>query len=343
MKILIIGAFGFIGANCVKHFSDHGHTVIAFDDLSKKGSADNLEWLEIGGSFVSVIGDIRIFSNISKVFAKYGPFDLILHLAGQTAVTTSVSNPRDDFERNTCGSFNLLEAVRLYNPSAAVIYSSTNKVYGEMADSPIEINNGRYEYALLGMKTGITEAQPLNPHSPYGCSKACADQYFLDYARMYCLKTVVFRQSCIYGPRQLASSDQGWIAWFCIAAATGRPITIYGDGKQTRDILFISDLIRAYESAYKNIDSVQGSAFNIGGGPENTISVNELLDQITHRENVVFPQIVKHAPWRPGDQKVYVSNISRAEKLLNWKPKISAVDGISQLFSWVTDNIKLFQ
>jgi CDP-paratose 2-epimerase len=339
MIVLVTGGAGFIGSNCARHFADKGHKVVVFDDLSRHGSDKNLRWLKDTSSITLVIGDVRKFDDIRKAIILNGPFDLILHCAAQVAVTTSFLNPRDDFERNAYGAFNLLEAVRLYNPAAVVIYSSTNKVYGGMEDVKIVERNDRYEYE--NMPNGITEERNLDFHSPYGCSKGAADQYFRDYARMYGLKTVVLRQSCIYGYRQFGVEDQGWVAWFCIAVVQGRPITLYGDGKQVRDVLFIDDLVHLYETTYNNIDKAAGSVFNVGGGPANTLSLHELIAQL---ENIAGRKIpVLYGDWRSGDQKVFVADISLVGKKLGWRPKIDTVEGVKRLFSWVQENRILFQ
>ena len=339
MKILITGGAGFIGANSVNYFAGKGHQVVVFDDLSRKGSEKNLKWLKDACSIEFVKGDVRKFEEISDTVSQKGPFDLILHLAAQVAVTTSVVNPREDFERNAFGAFNLLEAVRLHNPEAAVIYSSTNKVYGDMEDAKIIERNGRYEYADLA--GGASEERGLDFHSPYGCSKGCADQYFRDYARIYGLKTVVMRQSCIYGYRQFGVEDQGWVAWFCIAVALGKGITIYGDGKQVRDVLFIDDLVRLYELAYKNIDKVAGDVFNVGGGPANTLSLHELIAIL---EGICKRKIpLTYGNWRSGDQRVFVADISLAKQKLGWEPLVEPAVGVEKIFNWVKGNIHLFE
>jgi len=338
MNILITGGAGFIGANSAAYFAAQGNRVTVFDDLSRKGSAINLQWLQSKPSIQFVKGDTRRFDDIVDCVKQHGPFDCILHCAGQVAVTTSVVNPRDDFERNALGAFNLLEAVRLHNKEAAVVYSSTNKVYGGMEDLQIIERNGRYEYANL--RTGVTEDRGLDFHSPYGCSKGCADQYFRDYSRIYSLKTIVLRQSCIYGYRQFGVEDQGWVAWFCIAVALGSPITIYGDGKQVRDVLFIDDLVRLYESSFVNIGKAAGKVFNIGGGPFNTLSLLELLARLEKLTGKKIP--VQYDKWRCGDQRVFVADISLAEKILGWKPAVSPAEGVERLFSWVKENILLF-
>jgi CDP-paratose 2-epimerase len=262
----------------------------------------------------------------------------VLHYAAQVAVTTSVTNPREDFEINALGTFNLLEAVRETKSDPIVMYSSTNKVYGGMTDIRIVEKKGRYAYA--DYPKGISESRLLDFHSPYGCSKGTADQYMIDYQRIYGIRTVVFRQSCIYGYRQFGIEDQGWVAWFTIAAMLGKKISIYGDGKQVRDVLFIDDLLDAYEAAIKNIDRVKGQAFNIGGGYRNTMSLLELLSFLEKFFGKKIP--IKYADWRPGDQPVFVCDITKAKKLLGWEPKINPEQGVRKLYEWVKDNKKLF-
>jgi CDP-paratose 2-epimerase len=244
MRFFITGGAGFIGSNSADYFLRQGHEVVVFDNLSRRGGPANLTWLREnhGARLQFIQGDIR--DDAALATAVRGA-DVVLHLASQVAVTTSVQNPREDFEINALGTFNLLEAVRQAAPQAVVLYASTNKVYGGMADAAVREVNGRYAYTTYPQ--GIPESYPLDFHSPYGCSKGAGDQYMRDYARIYGLKTLVFRQSCIYGPRQFGIEDQGWVAHFVIAAVFGRPITIFGDGKQVRDLLHVSDLIRAYE------------------------------------------------------------------------------------------------
>ena len=338
MNILITGGAGFIGSNSAKYFSDKGHKVTVFDDLSRKGSEKNLAWLQQTCSVEFIHGDVRQVTNINNALVNKGPFDLVLHLAGQVAVTTSVTNPREDFERNALGAFNILEAVRLTSPKTAIIYSSTNKVYGSMENIKIVERYNRYEYA--DMPSGIDEKQNLDFHSPYGCSKGSADQYFRDYARIYGLKTVVLRQSCIYGYRQFGMEDQGWVAWFCIAAALGKQITIYGNGKQVRDILFIDDLIRLYEMAYANIGTAAGKVFNVGGGPNNTLSLFELSTILESISGKKIPLL--YSDWRSGDQRAFVSNTSLTEKTFGWKPIVNPYEGVDKLYAWVKNNIELF-
>jgi CDP-paratose 2-epimerase len=281
-------------------------------------------------------GDVRDSSLVAES-AKGS--DVIVHLAGQVAVTTSVVNPRDDFENNTLGTFNVLEGARLSGKNPIVIYASTNKVYGGMDDVKVVERGERWEYESLPF--GAPETQPLDFHSPYGCSKGTGDQYVRDYHRIYGLNTVVMRQSCIYGPRQFGIEDQGWVAWFVIAAVVGRPITIYGDGKQIRDLLHVSDLIRAYDLAVEKIDVAAGRVYNLGGGPSNTLAIwtefGPLLEELTGR---VIP--IGRGDWRPGDQKVFVADIRKAERELGWKPNIGVADGVRKLFEWVRENRDLF-
>jgi CDP-paratose 2-epimerase len=339
VKILITGGAGFIGVNSAHYFAKKGHRVVVFDNLSREGSGKNLEWIQNECEVSFFKGDLRKFVDLVDVFRNNGKFDLILHLAAQVAVTTSVNDPSEDFEVNAMGTFNLLEATRRYSPKATFIYSSTNKVYGEMKDLNIIKNNGRYMYEDLAQ--GVDENRNLDFHSPYGCSKGAADQYCRDYFRIYGLNTIVLRQSCIYGYRQFGIEDQGWVAWFCIASALGKPITIYGDGKQIRDVLFIDDLIKAFELAYKNRKKTAGQILNIGGGPENTMSLHELINLLEKQkgENIQ----VSYDDWRPGDQKVFIGNISKAKKQLGWEPTVNPNQGVEKLYRWVKDNLQLFE
>lgn len=339
MRILITGGAGFTGANCATYFANKGHHVVIFDNLSRMGSEKNLQWIESECSVEFVKGDVRKFEELVNTITQKGPFDPIIHLAAQVAVTTSVENPREDFEINALGTFNLLEAVRQHNPEAVVIYSSTNKVYGEMEDLNIIERDGRYMYQNLA--EGVDENRNLDFHSPYGCSKGTADQYCRDYTRIYGLKTVVMRQSCIYGYRQFGVEDQGWVAWFCIATILGKQITIYGDGKQVRDVLFIDDLVRAYELAYKNKDRIAGKVFNIGGGPENTLSLHELIRLLEELKGEKISLVYDN--WRPGDQKTFVSNISLAEVEFGWKPVVKPYEGVRKLYNWVYKNKHIFE
>lgn len=335
----ITGGAGFIGSNYVSRLLERGEKVTVYDNLSRAGAPRNLKWLqEIYGekSFNLVVGDVR---DAGQLAVSAREADVIVHLAGQVAVTTSVVKPREDFEINAFGTFNVLEAARLNERQPVFIYSSTNKVYGGMEDVHVVERGERWEYESLPF--GASESQPLDFHSPYGCSKGAGDQYVRDYARIYDLPTVVLRQSCIYGPRQFGVEDQGWVAWMVIAAVTGRQITIYGDGKQIRDLLHVYDLCDAYDIVIQNIDQVKGEVFNLGGGPQNTMSIwtefGPRLEQLLGR-----PIPVARGDWRPGDQKVFVADIRKAEKMLGWKPKYDVENGVRQLFDWVNANQQLF-
>ncbi len=338
MKIIVTGGAGFIGCNVARFHLDRGDKVVAIDNLSRRGSADNLEWLKKAGSPEFIKLDMADYDSLKTAISSHKDADIIYHMAGQVAVTISVADPRRDFEVNAKGTFNLLEAVRTLKADPAIIYASTNKVYGEMASVKIVEKNGRYQYASL--RNGISEDMLLDFHSPYGCSKGCADQYIIDYARIYGLKTISMRQSCIYGVRQFGVADQGWIMHFIISAILDRPVIIYGDGKQVRDILYIDDLIQAFQAAYKNIGKVKGTAFNIGGGINNQMSILELVSML---EDKLKRKIrTQYAAWRPGDQRIYISDIEKARKLLTWEPKVSKAEGIDMLIDWAKKNKEMF-
>ena len=338
MKTIITGGAGFIGSNAASRYLRRGHQVVIVDNLCREGVRKNLEWLRSQGSFEFAQLDIRDEGAMRTLFRAHRDAGQVLHLAAQVAVTTSVTDPRSDFEVNALGTFNVLEGMRLAEMTAPILYSSTNKVYGEMTDVGVIEKAGRYSYGTLPF--GVSEERNLDFHSPYGCSKGSADQYVIDYHRIYGLRTIVFRQSCIYGYRQFGAEDQGWVAWFMIATQLERPITIYGDGKQVRDILFIDDLLDAYDAAFARPDAAVGRAYNIGGGPENVLSLLELVSYIEKRRK----QKLSHgySDWRPGDQKVFVSDIRRAKAELNWAPKISCQQGLDLLYDWVSENKQLF-
>jgi CDP-paratose 2-epimerase len=312
--------------------------VTLLDNLSRRGAQDNLDWLRRQQQVRFERADIRDRDAIGRVVGELRP-DAVLHLAAQVAVTTSVADPREDFEINALGTLNVLEAVRLKSPESFFINASTNKVYGRMEDVGVVERNGRYEYRDL--PNGVSEDRPLDFHSPYGCSKGVADQYTIDYARIYGIHSVTFRQSCIYGTRQFGIEDQGWVAWFTVAAILGKPITIYGDGKQMRDVLHVQDLARAYEVAFKCSEAVSGQAFNMGGGPGNTLSLLELIGLLEEDLKISVP--LKWSEWRPGDQPVFVCGLEKAARMLDWQPTISVRDGVGQLVSWVRDNKALFE
>lgn len=339
MNYLITGGAGFIGSNYAKRLINKGKNVTILDNLSRRGAEDNLEWLhsETGREdFQFINADIRDFEAVETSAAGQ---DVIVHLAAQVAVTTSVLEPREDFSINAQGTFNVLEAARLSGSKPVFLYASTNKVYGELEDLEISEKDTRYSYKEKPF--GVDENRCIDFHSPYGCSKGCGDQYVRDYARIYDIPTVVFRQSCIYGTRQFGIEDQGWVAWFVIAANTGSPITIYGDGKQVRDLLFIDDLLNAYDLAVEKMDICKGQIFNIGGGPEFSISIYKefwpILEE-TMRKKIP----VNFKDWRPGDQKVYISDIRKIQMILGWEPEIGIREGIERLYSWISENEELF-
>ena len=331
MKWLITGGAGFIGCNAARRLMAEGHEVVVFDNLSRKGTSGNLEWLREQGPVAFVKGDVREAETIASAVRAHRDADVVLHLAGQVAVTTSVTDPRTDFEINALGTFNVLEGIRRAGGSPVVLYASTNKVYGNMEHEGVELRNGRYAYKHLAR--GVSETAPLDFHSPYGCSKGTADQYVRDYARIYGMRSVVFRQSCIYGPRQFGIEDQGWVAWFTIAAVLGRPITIFGDGRQVRDVLYADDLADCYLRAVEQIDHTQGQIYNVGGGPDNQLSLLELLELLSAR--VGRKITTAFADWRPGDQKVFISDIAKAKRDFGWFPKVSATSGVDRLADWV--------
>ena len=336
---LITGGAGFIGSNYADFLLSKGRKVKILDNLSRSGAEKNLKWLrEKHGpeSFELFIGDMRDESKVADVIDDV---DVIAHFAGQVAVTSSVTNPREDFEINALGTFNLLEAIRESGRKPFLLFSSTNKVYGEMLDQKVIEKKNRYEY--VGLKYGIPESQSLDFHSPYGCSKGTADQYIHDYFRIYGIPSVVMRQSAIYGPRQFGIEDQGWLAWFAIAAVLDKDITIFGDGKQVRDMLDVRDLVMAYDAAVERRNDIAGEIFNIGGGPSQTISIwkecGPMLEEFLGKEiSVSYDQT------RPGDQKIYISDIRKAKKLLGWSPKIGIVDGMQHFVNWVRSNHNLF-
>ena len=336
-KILITGGAGFIGSNLAAHFIKKGALVTLLDNLSRNGGSSNLEWLKRIGKYNLIIGDITKFTDCRT--AVNGQ-DAIIHLAGQVAVTTSVDDPRTDFQINTLGTFNILEAVRINGKKPIFIFSSTNKVYGAMEN--VKVINKKGQYLYKDYPYGVSEKINLDFHSPYGCSKGAADQYVHDYHRIYGIPTVVFRQSCIYGPRQFGIEDQGWVAWFIIAILTGKKITVYGDGMQVRDVLYIDDLVNLFELAINKISVSSGKIYNVGGGYKNILSVWTKSGPILNR---LFAKEIKvrFDKWRPGDQKVYISDIRLVQKELGWTPKVSVEEGVKKLYNWVKENRNLFK
>ncbi len=333
-KVLITGGAGFIGCNTAERLIKDGYKVSILDNLSRNGVETNLEWLRTVGQFTFIKGDIRNYPLLKKIF-KENKFSGVIHLAAQVAVTTSVKNPREDFEINGLGTLNLLEAVRESGQNPVFIYSSTNKVYGSL--SQLKVKKLKARYALSEFPEGIPENFPLDFHSPYGCSKGTADQYVRDYGRIYGMNTVVLRQSCIYGPHQFGMEDQGWVAWFIIQALKGKTITIYGNGKQVRDLLYINDLVELYLKLLKNFK--RGAAvYNVGGGTKNTLS---LLEFIRILEDLFGRKIaIKFSSSRPGDKKVFICDIRKIAREFNWFPGVSIHDGIKSLFKWLRGVVK---
>jgi CDP-paratose 2-epimerase len=340
MKWVITGGAGFIGCHSASQFHEAGHHVVVVDNLSRRGADANLAWLRERGVTDFVKADVRDAGAMTALMERHSDADAVLHLAAQVAVTTSVIDPRYDFEVNALGTFNLLEAVRTAAKGRpAFLYSSTNKVYGNLEHVGVVERDGRYIYE--DRPEGVGESEPLDFHSPYGCSKGCGDQYVRDYARIYGLKTVVLRQSCIYGTRQFGIEDQGWVAWFCVATVTGQPFTIFGDGKQIRDALWVEDLVDLYARVAERADAIKGEFFNIGGGPSNTMSLLELVAKLERQLGRKLDP--PFADWRPGDQRVFVADVRKAERVLGWRPRVSVDQGVDQLITWVKDNQSLFK
>lgn len=345
MKVIVTGGAGFIGSHAAEYYARRDNEVIAFDNLSRakllgkaiKNVSYNWASLKRYKNIRLVKGDLREFTMFKKVCPGA---DLIIHTAAQTAVTTSLINPRPDFENNLLGTFNVLEAARSLKSRPVVIFCSTNKVYGGNVNT-IPVREGIKRYSFTGKyRRGIGEdfSIDLCEHTPYGSSKLSGDIYMQDYALLYGLKVGIFRMSCIYGPRQFGLEDQGWVAWFIIAALLKKPITIYGDGKQVRDILYVTDLVEAYELFRKS--GIKCGVYNIGGGYRNTLSLLELLDIVT-KETRRKP-VCRFKGWRPSDQKVYISDLGRIKKELGWQPETDYREGISRLISWVRKNKNLF-
>lgn len=332
-RILLTGGAGFIGINTARYFSKRNWRVAVVDNLSRPNVDKNLDWLQKDVRFDFHRIDVRNGAALDQLF-KTERFNAVIHLAAQVAVTTSVSDPRLDFDVNAAGSFNVLDAIRRHCPETVFIFASTNKVYGKIEGATIARQGNRYVYT--NRPYGIGEQEPLDFLSPYGCSKGAADQYTLDFARIYGIPATTFRQSCIYGPRQFGIEDQGWVAWFAIAARLGRPITIYGDGMQVRDVLCVDDLVRAYETAVVAPEKIAGQAFNVGGGPGNVLSLLELIDMLERNLGIKIP--LKWSDWRPGDQRVYVSNIQKLSQALGWAPAIFPAKGVEQLVNWVNEH-----
>ncbi len=339
MKYLITGGCGFMGTNLALEVSKRGGELLIFDNFYRVGSYLNYLWLKEQTNFKFYHGDIRNREDIELLIKDEKP-DVIFHLAGQVAMTTSIKNPRLDFEINALGTFNLLDAVRKFSPDSIIIYSSTNKVYGDL--EWVRYNETESRYTTPDFPNGFPETIPLDFHSPYGCSKGSADQYMLDFYRMYGIRTVVFRHSSMYGGRQFSTYDQGWIGWFIQKAIEIKkgilkgPITIHGNGKQVRDVLYIDDIVNLYFKTIENIDKVKGQAFNIGGGVGNSLSLIELFKLL---ENFLDIKIdYETLPKRESDQKVFIADITKIYKLTGWTPKVSKEEGIKNMLNWIASN-----
>lgn len=336
MRTLITGGAGFIGTNLADRLLTAGQPVLIFDSLARLGVEQNLRWLrDTHGSRVEImVADVRNGEAVRRAVQQSSQ---VFHFAAQVAVTTSLTEPVEDFEVNVRGTLNVLEAIRAQETPPPLVFTSTNKVYGALEDVGLHRRNLRYEPTDPSLRqTGISESRPLDFHSPYGCSKGAADQYVLDYTRTFGLPAIVFRMSCIYGPHQFGTEDQGWVAHFLIRALEGRPVTLYGDGRQVRDILCVDDLVEGLMLAQEHMSTEAGQAFNIGGGPGNTVSLLELLDLIGellgHKPDVEFDM------WRTGDQRYYVSDTGKFRRATGWRPRVTVQDGLERLARWLAES-----
>jgi CDP-paratose 2-epimerase len=333
--VLVTGGAGFIGSNLAERLARDGHEVLVFDALARPGVEANLAWLRARHPrrVSAVVADIRDEGELNRAVAEAGA---VFHLAAQVAVTTSMVDPRSDFAVNLGGTFAVLEALRRRGGTVPLLFASTNKVYGDLADVVLEPKGEAYAPRDAGLRAhGIGEDRPLDFHTPYGCSKGAADQYVLDYARSFGLPTAVLRMSCIYGPRQMGTEDQGWIAHFLIRALGGEPISVYGDGRQVRDALDVGDAVEAYLAAWRRIEAVSGRAFNLGGGPANAVSLRQVIafiGELTGR-----PVEARYAEWRAGDQRYYVSDTRRAARELGLRPARPWREGVSALADWLRE------
>lgn len=343
MKILVMGGCGFLGSNLAAHGIEQGYEVTVFDNLSRMGASQNLEWLnnlQGKGSVQFVHGDVRNKNDVDRTISQ-GNFEIIFHLAGQVAMTTSLADPYKDFQINAMGTLHMLDAVRRYSPKTIVLFSSTNKVYGDLEQYHYQETETRY--ICTEWPDGFDETVPLDFRSPYGCSKGTADQYMLDYARIYGIKAIVFRHSSMYGGRQFATYDQGWVGWFCQKALEKKrnpevqPFTISGNGKQVRDILHVDDMIRLYYSSAQHAEDIAGQVFNIGGGMEQSLSLLELFALLEELLDVKLAYT--KLPPRISDQKVFVADISKIKKLIGWEPQISAREGVIRMLNWTKQNM----
>jgi CDP-paratose 2-epimerase len=336
MKYLITGGCGFLGSNIAHRVLESGNELFVFDNLSRFGSEKNNKWLREYGNFGFFNGDIRKSDEVERAIREVQP-DIIYHLAGQVAMTTSIDNPRLDFEVNALGTFNVLDAIRTHTPNSIVVYSSTNKVYGDLEWVKYTETDSRY--LAKDYPAGFPEQIPLDFHSPYGCSKGSADQYMLDFHRIYNLNTIVFRHSSMYGGRQFSTIDQGWIGWFCQKAVETRngtlkePFTISGNGKQVRDVLYADDMVDLYLAAANTIDKTRGQAFNIGGGMDNSLSLIELFGILEQELDIRLDY--RKIPPRESDQKVFVADITKINKAIGWAPRFDKKTGVRKMLQWV--------
>ncbi|MFH5923583.1 NAD-dependent epimerase/dehydratase family protein [Roseomonas xinghualingensis] len=331
--ILVTGGAGFIGSNLADRLAAEGHDVLIYDALLRPGVKSNLDWLKRRHPerISAVVADVR---EAGSLVAAASEASAVFHLAAQVAVTTSMADPREDFEINLGASFNLLDALRRRGDRVPLIFASTNKVYGDLADVALELEGDAYVPCDPAIRArGIGEDRPLDFHTPYGCSKGAADQYVLDFGRSFGLPTAVLRMSCIYGQRQMGTEDQGWVAHFVLSALRGEPVSIYGDGCQVRDVMDVGDAVEAYLAAWRRIDAVSGRAFNLGGGPANAISLRQLLDHIGDLTNQ--PVETHYADWRAGDQRYYVSDTSRAAQELGLRTARPWREGVVALAQWL--------
>lgn len=333
--ILVTGGAGFIGSNIADRLAAEGHEVLIYDSLSRPGVERNLSWLKDrhGSRIVPIIADIRDAGSLTRATREA---QAVFHMAAQVAATTSMKDPRDDLDVNIVGTFNLLEAVRHKQDETSVVFASTNKVYGDLSELSFRLGPNGYRPTDESMSDhGVSETHPLKFQTPYGVSKGAADQYVLDYARSFGLPATVFRMSCIYGPGQMGTEDQGWVAHFLIRAMACEPITLYGDGHQVRDILEVSDAVDAYLRAWRRIDGTKGRAFNLGGGPGNAVSLRTLLRYVG--QHVGREPEVRFVDWRPGDQRYFVADTRVAESVLGWRAKTHWQEGVARLAEWLAE------
>ncbi len=336
MRLLINGGCGFLGSNLASYAIERNYNVTVFDNMSRLGSDRNREWLGTLGNFTFIHGDTRNKNDVENVIRE-GEFDAIFHLAGQVTMTKSITDPYKDFEVNALGAMNVLESIRKYSPQTAIIFSSTNKVYGDLEYYTYEETPTRY--ICKEFPNGFDESVPLDFRSPYGCSKGCADQYMLDFSRIYGIKSVVFRHSSMYGSRQFATYDQGWVGWFVAKAIEKfqnpncEPFAISGNGKQVRDLLQAQDMINLYFTALDHINEIYGQAYNIGGTMAQSLSLLELFDMLENILGIKMEYTL--LPPRQSDQKVFVADITKIKNKIGWEPKVTAIEGVTKMVDWV--------